>query len=235
MVRIKNAIILAAGRGSRMKELTNDKPKCMQIINNKSVIQRTIEVLKYKNIKNIIVVTGYKSNILKRHLNNLFNDIIYIENDRWNETNSIYSMYLATAYLQNSIVIDSDIYINNVDSIKSYIRHSGYSAKRCIDSFEWQLLSDKKNNIIDVKKQGYFEDGLPIIDVSYWTKYDAKIIIFQIKKSLNDRNNLQRYWDEIPLFDLQKELHLKRYDVNVNDLLEYDNEEELKEIRRIIK
>ena len=67
-MKIENAIILAAGRGSRMKELTDDKPKCMVEINNKSIIQRTIEVFKYKNINNIIVITGYQSDKLKRHL-----------------------------------------------------------------------------------------------------------------------------------------------------------------------
>ena len=166
-MKIENAIILAAGRGSRMKELTDDKPKCMVEINNKSVIQRTIEVLKYKNINNIIVITGYQSDKLKRHLKSIDESIKVIENPIWNETNSIFSMFLASKYLKNSIVIDSDIYINNVDCILNDVEYSGYSALKDKKPSEWQLTLDKNASFIEkVQLHGNYERALTIIDIS---------------------------------------------------------------------
>lgn len=237
-MKIENAIILAAGRGSRMKELTDDKPKCMQLIDNTSVIQRTINVFKYKNIKRIIVVTGYKSEILRKHLSTLYNDIIFVENDNWQNTNSIYSMYsvikkIPAKYLTSTIVIDSDIYINNVDCIQNNIEYSGYSAVKNINVKEWQLLTCKQHRIIDTRKSGYFENGLPIIDISYWTKKDFAFIAKKICNAI-DNKEFQRYWDEIPLFDYLMQIYLKRYDINENDAMEFDTKEDLEEVRKIV-
>ena len=54
------AIFIAAGRGSRLGSLTEDLPKPLVDINGKSIIERQIELLRKKNIDDIIIVTGYK-------------------------------------------------------------------------------------------------------------------------------------------------------------------------------
>lgn len=236
-MKIENAIILAAGRGSRMKELTDDKPKCMVEINNKSIIQRTIEVFKYKNINNIIVITGYQSDKLKKHLKSIDESIKVIENPIWNETNSIFSMFLASKYLKNSIVIDSDIYINNVDCILNDVEYSGYSALKDKKPSEWQLTLDENANFIE-KVQFYdnYERALPIIDISYWLEKDAKTIINHIRDIVMHGNpkDAQKFWDEIPLIDFLHQLRLKRYDIEKTDAMEFDTPEEFEEVRKIV-
>ena len=231
-MKIENAIILAAGRGSRMEELTNECPKCMQTIKGKTVIQRTIDVFKYKNIKNIVVITGYKSRILRSHLNSLFDNIIFIENKKWEITNSIQSMSRALKYLKNSVVIDSDIYINNKDVILTDVEFSGYSAVKANHPKEWQLISNADGFIEDVTTSKIKEGGLPIIDVSYWTEKDAKLISAHIKKAVQDERKLSKYWDEIPLLDFRKDFCLKRYDVEEDDLMEFDTKQELMKVRK---
>lgn len=236
MTEIKNAIILAAGRGSRMGYLTNDMPKCMMTVNNKTIIQKTIETLKYKNIKNIIVVTGYKADILEKHIRTFDNDIIFINNAEWLTTNSMYSMYLALKYLSNSIVIDSDIYINNINSILTKITYSGYSAIKTINDNEWNLDINAKHFISSVHISDKYNalTCLPIIDISYWTEKDALKISnyfnFIFKHFKHEFKN--KYWDEVPLFYLFTKLKLKRYDLNFDDVCEFDTEEELNNLRR---
>lgn len=73
-MKIENAIILAAGRGSRMLDITNDIPKPLLIstINDKTFIENIIESLQLANIKEIIIVVGYKSDkfeFLKKNYN----------------------------------------------------------------------------------------------------------------------------------------------------------------------
>ena len=235
-MKIENAIILAAGRGSRMGNLTDNKPKCMVKINNKSVIQRTIEVLKYKNINNIVVITGYNSDKLRRHLNAIDKNIKIIENKIWNETNSIFSMFLALHYLKNSIVIDSDIYINNVDCILNEIEHSGYSALKDNKPNEWQLTLGKDGFIEKVQFDGDYENALPIIDISYWLEKDANIIIEHIQNIVKygKQEDAQKFWDEIPLIDFIHQLKLKRYDIEKTDAMEFDTPEELKKVRKTV-
>lgn len=234
-MKIENAIILAAGRGSRMREFTNDRPKCMSEVKGKSVIQRTIEALKYKNINNIIVVTGYKSEILRRHLESIDDSIRIIENKDWETTNSIASMKLALQYLKNSIVIDSDICILNRSIIKNDIDFSGYSALKDFKPNEWQLKKDRKNEFIEeVMKSGDYEKALPIIDISYWTEKDSNIIAERISSiDLSNEKAAQRFWDEIPLFDCLHQLKLRRYDICSYDAMEFDTPEELEKVRKI--
>ena len=59
------AIILAAGMGKRLKELTNDVTKCMVKVNGVPLIQRMLSILDRKNLEKIIIVVGYKSEVLK--------------------------------------------------------------------------------------------------------------------------------------------------------------------------
>ena len=235
-MKIENAIILAAGRGSRMGCLTNDMPKCMMKINNKTIIQRTIEVFKYKNINNIIVITGYKSDVLRQHLNKIDNNIKIIENSIWNFSNSITSMKAALKYLKNSIVIDSDIYINNYDCIKNDVEYSGYSAVKTSRPSEWQLLTDAEGFIKKTEKSGQYEEGLPIIDISYWLKEDANIVANCILDVLSNEqiDSKNKFWDEIPLIDFLHQFRLKRYDINEKDAMEFDTPEDLEKVRKIV-
>ena len=66
------ALILAAGKGSRLGSLTENKPKCMIDIAGKSIIDRTVESLISNNINHIIIVIGYLGNILSDYLTNKY-------------------------------------------------------------------------------------------------------------------------------------------------------------------
>ena len=106
------AIILAAGRGSRMKEFTNDLPKCRIKLHNKELIQWQLTSLQGADIKDISLVRGY--------LAETFNfELTYFDNNRWNETNMVSSLKTAESWLHNDtcIVSYSDI-IYSTDAVK---------------------------------------------------------------------------------------------------------------------
>ena len=99
-------IILAAGRGSRMRSFTKDKPKCLNLYKNKTLINYTIENLKKNNINQIGIVTGYKRK--KINLQN-FKEF---HNNNWKRTSILYSLICAQYWLKKStcIVSYSDIF-----------------------------------------------------------------------------------------------------------------------------
>tara|TARA_B100000900_G_C20549292_1_gene704032 strand:+ start:671 stop:1390 length:720 start_codon:yes stop_codon:yes gene_type:complete len=102
-----NAIILAAGRGSRLKNLTDEIPKCLIEINKKSLLDRQLEVLNSCNINNISIVKGYKAEkISDKRITN------YFYNYSWSETNMVYSLICANKLLKNNynIITYSDIF-----------------------------------------------------------------------------------------------------------------------------
>jgi L-glutamine-phosphate cytidylyltransferase len=113
-----NLIILAAGRGSRLKKTTKSIPKgLVKIRNNKTILDFQIEILKKIVKSKIIIVTGFQKNKLIRKFNK--ENFLYVFNKNWNKTNMMYSLYCADKYLKKNpcIVLYSDIiYSKNIIS-----------------------------------------------------------------------------------------------------------------------
>ena len=107
------AIILAAGMGRRLGELTGDNTKCMLEVNNVKLIDRTLECLANYHLSRIVLVVGYKGENVKHYVGNNYKgiDIVYVENPIYDKTNNIYSLYLAKDYLleEDTILLESDL------------------------------------------------------------------------------------------------------------------------------
>ena len=87
------AIILAAGMGKRLKDLTADNTKCMVKVNGITIIERALRILDSKNLSKIVIVVGYKAQKLMAFIDslNIHTPIHYIENEVYMNTNNIYS------------------------------------------------------------------------------------------------------------------------------------------------
>lgn len=107
------SIILAAGRGSRLKELTKNKPKCLVKVKKRTLLDRIISNFKKNKISKICVITGYQNKLIKKK------DILNIHNPIWYKTNMLYSLFLADKWLSKytCVVSYSDILYHS-DAIK---------------------------------------------------------------------------------------------------------------------
>ena len=90
------AIILAAGRGSRMGTLTDNKPKCLAKVKDKMLIEYQITALNAAGIKEIAVVTGYKAEFLNNY------GTYHFHNSDWAETNMLHSLFYAKDWLESN-------------------------------------------------------------------------------------------------------------------------------------
>jgi len=101
------AIILAAGRGSRLQAYTDDKPKCLNKVGEKTIIEWQISVLNSCGVDNVTLVVGYRSEMLKKYGNES------ILNPKWEKTNMVRSLLCANkAFDQPLIITYSDILYN---------------------------------------------------------------------------------------------------------------------------
>lgn len=94
-----NAIILAAGKGERLRPLTNEKPKCMVELFGKSILDWQIEKLHKFEIKDITIITGYKSQSINYPQLNL------IKNPEFDSTNMVETLFCARKKLLNSTIV----------------------------------------------------------------------------------------------------------------------------------
>ena len=139
------AIILAAGLGTRLRPITDEVPKCMVSVNGIRIIDKQIDNLHKAGVKDIVVVGGYKADVLKKHLER-YNGITFVENSRYAETNNMYSLYLALKHTEGSgfLLMNADVYFD-------------------ANIIAGLLEKDKEgNSLIACDRSGYLEESMKI-------------------------------------------------------------------------
>lgn len=132
------AIILAAGMGKRLKELTSEATKCMVKVNGVAMIDRMLGALDKLGLSRIVVVVGYEGQKLMDYIDALgiATSIEYVNNTVYDKTNNIYSLYLAKDYLvqEDTLLLESDLVFEEA-VLQKLIRHP-YPSLVLVDKFE---------------------------------------------------------------------------------------------------
>lgn len=161
------AVILAAGMGKRLKELTSNATKCMVEVNGVTMIERVLGQLDKQNLSRIIIVVGYEAKKLIEYTNtlNIKTKIQFVDNDVYYKTNNIYSLYLAKDYLieEDTLLLESDLIFQ--DGILEKLISNPYPSLALVAKFEsWMdgtvVTIDEENNIKNFlsKSDFKFED-----------------------------------------------------------------------------
>lgn len=150
------AIILAAGMGKRLKELTQDNTKCMVKVNGVTIIDRMLHQIESKDLERIVIVVGYEGQKLIDYIATLGikTPIIYIENPIYDKTNNIYSLALAKDWLckEDTLLFESDIIFE--DAVLDELLNDPRDTLALVDKYEsWMdgtcLKIDDKDRIIE--------------------------------------------------------------------------------------
>ncbi len=149
------AVILAAGMGKRLKELTKDSTKCMIRVNGVTLIERMLSQLDSLKLDKIVIVTGYHAQELIDYISSLNTStpIEFVNNPIYDTTNNIYSLYLARHHLLNddTLLLESDLIFED-EALTSLVNHP-YPSLALVAKFEsWMdgtaVTIDDDNNII---------------------------------------------------------------------------------------
>ena len=137
------AIILAAGMGKRLKELTQNNTKCMVKVNGVTLIDRMLHQIDRQNVSRIVIVVGYEGDKLIEYIGTLDikTPIEYITNPIYDKTNNIYSLALAKKCLcqDDTLLFESDLIFE--------------------DSVLDELISDPRDTLALVDKYESWMDG----------------------------------------------------------------------------
>lgn len=148
------AIILAAGMGKRLKELTSEATKCMVKVNGVAMIDRMMGHLDKLGLSRIVVVVGYEGQKLMDYIDALgvSTPVVYVDNNIYNKTNNIYSLYLAKDYLvqEDTILLESDLVFE--EAVLHRLINHPYPSLVLVDKFEsWMdgtvVTLDEQDNI----------------------------------------------------------------------------------------
>ncbi len=112
---VDHAVLLLAGCGRRMGDLTDHSPKCLLDIGGKPILERILQTLSSCGVSKVILVVGYCSEKIKQYVDNHHRelDITYITNHDYMKTNTAYSLWLARDYLRlNCLIIEGDVLLD---------------------------------------------------------------------------------------------------------------------------
>ena len=222
-----NAIILAAGMGTRLRPLTNDRPKCLVAVNGVPMVERQIQFLKEKGIDDITLISGYKAESLEYLKDRYGVDIVF--NDRYDTCNNINSLYIVKERFRDTYVLEGDVYMDK-NVLLSEVSQSTYFARKKKYENEWGLEVDENNRLMKINIGA--GDGFLMSGISYWKKEDCQKIISHMEEVYATKDYTNLYWDNMVL-DIYPELdiHVRK----IEGIYEIDTPEELKEVERKIK
>lgn len=182
-------IILAAGLGRRLGELTSNNTKCMVKVNGIRLIDRLLEQLSQLSLQRIVLVIGYEGKKLRDYLGTSYGDIplVYVENPIYDQTNNIYSLALAKKELaeDDTLLVESDMIF-------------------CVDIFK-RMIEDNRPNLAAVAKFESWMDGTVVL-----LDKDENIVNF-IPKSAFDFNDISRYYKTVNVYKFSKGFSKEKY------------------------
>ncbi len=183
------AIILAAGMGRRLGELTKDNTKCMLEVNGIRLINRTLDSLFALNIPRVVLVVGYNGENVKQYLCNSYKgmEIVYVDNPIYDKTNNIYSLYLAREYMlqDDTLLLESDLIFDHAVLTK--------------------LVSDSRPDLALVDKYESWMDGTVVtID------NEQKIVQF-INKEKFKYSDISNYYKTVNIYKFSRDFSTHQY------------------------
>jgi len=150
---VSKAIILAAGSGRRLSPFTDNAPKCLAPVNGVPILVNALTQLRDSGIQETVIVVGHLKENIYEMIGNSFNGmkISYIESDRYETTNNIYSLWLAREHLtEDVLLLESDVFFERLllDRLLSY---EGYNIAAVATHQSWMsgtvVSLDKDGNI----------------------------------------------------------------------------------------
>ncbi len=224
--RVKRAVFIAAGFGSRLVPITLNTPKPLVRVKGTRMIDTMLDAVVAAGIEEIYIVRGY--------LGEQFDQLLYkypmikfIENPAYNEANNISSAMCVRHLLQNSYVLEADLVLYNPELIQKYQYASNYLGVPVDKTDDWCF--ETKNHIITKVMVGG-TNCHHMFGISYWTDGDGAKLYEDIKTVYEMPGGKERYWDEVALRYCQKNYQVEVRDCTFDDIIEIDNYSDLKKL-----
>jgi choline kinase len=231
------AVILVAGKGTRLGEINGGKPKCMTRLGCQTIIERQIESLRAVGVGQIVIVVGYMKNMIIDFIRKRYTDIQFVENKNYSFTNTIYSLYLATPFLYTDFFyLNGDVLFYKT-LLEKLLEESGtglaVESKICGDEeVKVQLVGDRICNIskkVDTKvAAGEF------VGVAMFRKPIHHAFFNSLKYGVESKGVVKEYF-EWALDHITTNEYLTAVDVTDEPVVEIDFPEDLEKAKNMVE
>jgi len=234
------AVILAAGMGTRLRPLSNNIPKAFVEIDNVPLIIRSLENIKSFNIKDVIIVVGYKGDYFKKKISNKYKKIKikYVLNEDFSNTGSMYSLSKTEGFVDDDILLFESDLLYEKKAIQCLLDSKEPNeilvATLSGSGDEVYIVVNENNELINLgksitnKKDTIGElVGISKLSLDFLTE------LYKLAKVDYDNNNLNYHYEEV-IFKLSKTYPIKCELIRDLNWIEIDNLEDLNRAKNII-
>lgn len=226
--RVKRAIFIAAGMGTRMMPITINTPKPLVNVNGTRIIDTLIDACIAAGIDEIIVVRGYLKEIFDQ-LKYKYPNIKFVDNPYYFTYNNISSAYLIKDLIGDSYIFESDLYLVNKRLITKYQYKSNYLGVPVESTPDWCFDADENNKITDLHKGG--KNCYHMYGISYYNKKTGELFAEKVEEIFhNTLGGKDHFWDDVLCHYYPDESDIYVRVCTFDDIMEIDSFEELYEI-----
>ena len=159
-------VILAAGMAKRLRPLTDTKPKCLLKVGDRTLLERTIDAMVATDITELVVVTGYRGEMIREWINTHRQTLkwTFIDNADYEHNNNIYSLWLAGQVVRGKefLLMDSDI-LCDPQAVAEVARQEEPALalnRHELGEEEMKIVVDQDNRITEISKTCRVEDAV---------------------------------------------------------------------------
>ena len=224
--RVKRAIFLAAGFGSRLVPITLNTPKPLVRVNGTRLIDTLLDAVQKAGIEEVVIIRGYLGEQFDQ-LKYKYPNIRFVENPMYNESNNISSAYFVRDLFCGAYVLESDLLLKNPKLIRKYEYSTNFLGIPVERTDDWYFRT--KDGII-------YEQGVggtnchQMVGVSYWDEQAGKRLEKDLEEVFNSPGGKERYWEQTALLYKKENYKIAVRECTLDDIVEIDTFAELKQI-----
>jgi len=231
--RVKRAIFMAAGFGSRLVPITINTPKPLVRVNGQRMIETVLDAVVEAGIDEIIIIRGYLAEQFDQLIYK-YPNIKFVENTMYNQANNISSVMCVNNLLKNSYIIEADLILSNHKLIKKYQYHSNTLGMKVDSSNDWCFVV--KNGIITklIPNGNEYKQHLKPDEelyqefgISYLSEEDGAKLENHIKAVFDTQEGKSRFWEQVQFGDYADQYQVHVRPCEKSDIVEIDSYKEL--------
>lgn len=225
--RVKKAVIMAAGFGSRMMPATADRPKPMVKVNGTCIIETLLDALVAVGIRDITLVRGYKKDRFDELLPK-YPFLKLVDNDIYSVTNNISSVMAVLDEIDACYLCEADLYITNPGVITRYQYASNILGSYSLETDDWSFRL-KDGFITEYQKGNTY--CYNYYGISFWTAEDCEKLRRDFRQVYEEEVGGRDYfWEFIPLVLRKEKYQVEIRQCEKSDIMEIDNYFELAQL-----